>query len=92
VAEGLSVADKVDTSQLRSWERQFTFGLEMARCYELRRDDAAVLVCLLGLAELAPEDLARSQPAHDLILDLQNQVRPTFRRQVAGLAERLEVA
>ncbi|MEE1829710.1 helix-turn-helix domain-containing protein [Streptomyces sp. SP17KL33] len=90
-SEGLRVADRVDTTQLPSLERQFTFGLEMARCYDLRRDDAAVLVHLLSLEELAPEDLARSPLARDMILGLQQRVRPTFRRQVTGIAERLQL-
>ncbi|MEU5002245.1 hypothetical protein [Streptomyces sp. NPDC021622] len=50
-AEGLRVADHIDTSQLPSLERRFTFGLELAR----------------------------------------RRVRPTFRRQVTGLAERLSL-
>jgi transcriptional regulator with XRE-family HTH domain len=89
-AEGLRLADQVDTSQLPSRERQFTFGLEVARCHDLRREDAAVLVHLLGLEELAPEDLARSPMARDIVLGLQQRVRPTFRRQVSELAERLQ--
>ncbi|MET7486736.1 helix-turn-helix transcriptional regulator [Streptomyces sp. NPDC005538] len=90
-SEGLRLADQIDTSQLPSRERQFTFGLELARCHDLRREDAAVLVHLLNLEEIAPEDLARSPLAHDMILDLQHRVRPTFRRQVTDLAERLQL-
>ena len=49
------------------------------------------LVHLLDLEETAPEDLARSPLARDMILGLQRRVRPTFRRQVDGLAERLQL-
>jgi hypothetical protein len=87
--EGLRLADKIDTSRLPSRERQFTFGLEMARCYDLQREDAAVLVHLLTLEDLAPEDMARSLLARDMLLRLQQRVRPTFRRQVTDLATRL---
>lgn len=90
-SEGLRLADTIDTRVLPSLERQFTFGLELARCYDLRREDAAVLVHLLDLEETAPEDLARSPLARDMILGLQRRVRPTFRRQVDGLAERLQL-
>ncbi|MGW0647689.1 helix-turn-helix domain-containing protein [Streptomyces umbrinus] len=89
--EGLRVADQVDTSRLPSRERQFTFGLEVARCHDLRREDAAVLVHLLGLEDLAPEDFARSPVARDIVLGLQKRVRPTFHRQVNGLAKRLQL-
>ncbi|MDF2270283.1 helix-turn-helix transcriptional regulator [Streptomyces coacervatus] len=89
--EGLRVADQIDTSRLPSRERQFTFGLELARCHDLRREDAAVLVHLLDLEEIAPEDLVRSALARSMILDLQKRVRPTFRRQVTDLTQRLQL-
>ncbi|GHJ36026.1 helix-turn-helix domain-containing protein [Streptomyces sp. TS71-3] len=88
-AEGLRVADHVDISQLPSRERQWTFTLEVARCYDLRRDDAAVLVHLLALEELSSEDMARSRTAAELVGGLLRRVRPTYRPQVTGLAERL---
>ncbi|MCC9707360.1 helix-turn-helix domain-containing protein [Streptomyces sp. MNU76] len=90
-AEGLRLADQVDIGQLLSRERQFTHQLELASCHALRRDDAAVLVHLLDLEELAPEDLVRSPLARDMILQLQQRIRPVFRRQVSGLIERLEL-
>ncbi|GAA3828114.1 hypothetical protein GCM10022403_071710 [Streptomyces coacervatus] len=89
--EGLRVAGQIDTSRLPSRERQFTFGLELARCHDLRREDAAVLVHLLDLEEIAPEDLARSALARSMILDLQKRVRPTFRRRVTDLTQRLQL-
>ncbi|MEV1083495.1 helix-turn-helix transcriptional regulator [Streptomyces sp. NPDC050211] len=90
-SEGLRVADQIDTHGLPSRERRFTFGLELARCHDLRREDAAVLVHLLDLEEIAPEDLARNPLAHNMILDLQKRVRPTFRRQVNDLVQRLQL-
>jgi len=41
--------------------------------------------------DLAPEDFTRSPLARDIVLGLQKRVRPTFRRQVTGLAERLQL-
>ncbi|MEU6260198.1 helix-turn-helix domain-containing protein [Streptomyces griseorubiginosus] len=89
--EGLRVADQIDTHCLPSRERQFTFGLELARCHDLRREDAAVLVHLLDLEDTAPEDLTRSPLARNMILDLQKRIRPTFRRQVDELVQRLHL-
>ncbi|MFJ8848405.1 helix-turn-helix domain-containing protein [Streptomyces cyaneofuscatus] len=89
--EGLRLADRIDVSALPSRERRFTFGLEVARCYDLRRDDAAVLVHLLELEQLAPEDLERSPLGRQLVLDLLGRVRPTYRRQATGIAERLHL-
>lgn len=88
-AEALRVADSVDTSSMPSREREFTFTLEVAHCYAMRRDDAAVLVHLLAMEDLAPEDLSRSPAALALVADLNKRVRPTYRRQVNSLAERL---
>lgn len=90
-SEALRLADQVDTTPLPSRERRFTFGLEVARCYDLRREDAAVYVHLLGLEELAPEDLAHSPQARSLVSDLVKRVRPTYREQVTELAGRLGV-
>ncbi|MFC9431840.1 helix-turn-helix domain-containing protein [Streptomyces sp. NPDC056987] len=90
-AEALRLADQVDTSVLPSLERRFTFGLEVARCHDLRGEDAAVYVHLLGLEELAPEDLKRNAHAIALVTSLLGRVRPTYRDQVASLANRLGV-
>lgn len=90
-AEALRVADTVNTSDLPSREREFTFTLEVAQCYAMRRDDAAVLVHLLAMEDLAPEDLTRSPAAIALVTDLRKRVRPTYRGQVNSLAERLGV-
>ncbi|MEE1798110.1 helix-turn-helix transcriptional regulator [Streptomyces sp. JV176] len=89
--EALRLADQVDISRLPSRERRFTFGLEVARCYDMRREDVSVYVHLLDLEELAPEDLARSAQARALVADLLRRVRPTYQRQVAALAGRLGV-
>ncbi|WP_326762790.1 helix-turn-helix domain-containing protein [Streptomyces phaeochromogenes] len=91
-AEGLRLADQIDTGKLPSRERQFTHRLELASCHALRRDDAAVLVHLLDLEDLAPEDLVHSPFARDMVLQLQRRIRPVFRRQVSGLVERLQLA
>ncbi|MEU8701661.1 helix-turn-helix transcriptional regulator [Streptomyces sp. NPDC048680] len=89
--EGLRLADQVDISQIPSNERTFTFGMEVAACYDLRRDYAAVLVHLLELEQLAPEDLERSPLANALATSLVRQARPTYRRQAVALAERLHL-
>lgn len=86
----LKLADEVDTSGL-PLERRFTFQLEVARCYDLLKEDAAVLVHLIDLETLAPEDMARSPLARQMITGLRRRVRPTYRHQVVALAERLGV-
>lgn len=86
----LSLADEVDTAGL-PLERRFIFQLEVARCWDLLREDAAVLVHLIDLADAAPEDLARNPMAVQMITDLRRRVRPTYRKQVVDLAERVGI-
>lgn len=87
--EALRMADAVDTSGLPSMEREFTFTLEVARCYDLRREDAAVLLNLLELERMAPEDLARQPMARDMMLGLVRRARTMHARQAEALAERM---
>ncbi|MEV0976547.1 helix-turn-helix transcriptional regulator [Streptomyces sp. NPDC049915] len=91
-SEGLRLADEVDITGLPSRERQFTYTVDLARCYDLRREDAAVFVHLLELEEISPEDMVRSRLALDMVDGLLHRVRPTYRRQVVVLAERMGIA
>lgn len=85
------MADVLDTSGLQSREREFTFTLEVARCHDLRREDAAVLLHLLDLERLAPEDLARQPMARDLMLSLMRRARTMHARKAEALAVRMGV-
>ncbi|MGW7361993.1 transcriptional regulator [Streptomyces sp. NPDC054841] len=90
-AEALRAADAINTGDLPSLERSFTFTLEVARCYDLRREDAAVLLHLLELERLAPEDLARAPMARAMMLGLIRRARAMHARQAEALAERMGV-
>ncbi|MEU3351016.1 hypothetical protein [Streptomyces sp. NPDC037389] len=87
--EALRMADVVDTSTLESLERSFTFTADIIRCYDLRREDPAVLLHLLQLEQLAPEDLARSPMARDMVLGLVKRARVIHAKQAESLAERI---
>ncbi|MEV7010059.1 helix-turn-helix transcriptional regulator [Streptosporangium sp. NPDC051022] len=89
--EALRVADQIDTSHLPSLERRFTFLLDVARCHDLRREDAAVLVHLLDLLHIAPEDFVRNSLARDMVIRLRRRLRPMYRRQVDVLTEHLQL-
>ncbi|MFI5755602.1 hypothetical protein [Streptomyces sp. NPDC051569] len=51
-----------------------------------------MFVHLLAVEEFAPEDLAHSPQARALVTGLLRRVRPTYRRQVTSLADRLGIA
>jgi transcriptional regulator with XRE-family HTH domain len=87
--EALHDADQIDTSQLPSLERTFTFLLEVARCHDLRREDPAVLLHLLQAESVAPEDLARAQLAREMVVGLMRRARAMQARQAEALAERM---
>lgn len=87
--EALHTADRLDTSGLPSMERSFTFTLDVARCYDLRREDTAVLLHLLELEAMAPEDLERTQLARNMVLALMRRARAMHARQAEALAGRL---
>lgn len=87
--EALHTADAIDTGGLPSIEREFTFGLEVAACHSQRRDDAAALLALVGLETLAPEDLARTPLARQMVLTVIRRARAMHARQAEQLAVRL---
>ncbi|CAM5590828.1 XRE family transcriptional regulator OS=Streptomyces alboniger OX=132473 GN=CP975_14890 PE=4 SV=1 [Streptomyces alboniger] len=87
--EALHTADAIDTSGLPSVEREFTFGLEVAACHSQRREDAAALLSLLGLEAVAPEDLARTPLARQLVLTVIRRARAMHARQAEQLAVRI---
>jgi transcriptional regulator with XRE-family HTH domain len=88
-AEALRLADDIDVSALPSLERQTTFALEVARCYEQRRDDPGVLLHLLSAEATGPEDMRYNAMARELVQGLLKRARPTYAPQVRALAERV---
>jgi hypothetical protein len=87
--EALRLADDIDASALPSLERRTTFALEVARCYEQRRDDPGVLVHLANAESTGPEDMRYNTLARELVQGLLKRARPTYAPQVRALAERI---
>jgi transcriptional regulator with XRE-family HTH domain len=87
--EALRLADEIDTSSLPSRERQTTFALEVARCYEQRRDDTGVFLHLMTAESSGPEDMRYNNLARELVQGLLKRARPTYAPQVRALAERI---
>jgi transcriptional regulator with XRE-family HTH domain len=88
-AEALRIADRIDIAVSPSLERRTTFALEVARCYEQRRDDAGVLVHLISAESTGPEDLRYNLLARDLVRGLLKRARPSLAPQARGLAARV---
>ena len=85
----LRLADDIDASALPSRERQTTFAIEVARCYEQRRDDTGVFLHLMNAESSGPEDMRYNNLARELVHGLLRRARPTYAPQVRALAERI---
>ena len=90
-AQALRLADDIDGSASPSLERRTTFALEVARCYEQRRDDPGVFLHLMNAESSGPEDLRYNTLARDLVHGLLKRARPTYAPQVRALAERIDL-
>lgn len=90
-AQALRIADRIEGAQYVSIERRLTYLLDMARCYDQRRDDAAVLLHLLEAEREAPEDLRYNTLARELVRGLVKRARPSLSAQVRRLAERMKL-
>ncbi len=86
----LRLADDVDISGTPSLERT-TFALEVARCYEQKRDDPGVFLHLVNAEAGGPEDMRYNTLARDLVQGLLKRARPTYAPQVRALAQRIDL-
>lgn len=89
--EALRLADDLDMSGTPSLERKTTFALEVARCYEQRRDDPGVFLHLVSAEASGPEDMRYNTLARDLVHGLLKRARPTYAPQVRELARRIDL-
>jgi transcriptional regulator with XRE-family HTH domain len=89
--EALRLADDIDVAASPSLERKTTFALEVARCYEQRRDDPGVFLHLVNAEESGPEDMRYNTLARDLVHGLLKRARPTYAPQVRALAQRIDL-
>lgn len=87
--EALRLADRIDATRSPSVERRVTFMLELARCYDQRREDPAVLLHLLNAEREAPEDLRFNLLARDLVRGLVKRARPSYASEARDLAVRI---
>lgn len=90
-AEALRQAGEIDISRMPSVERKTTFALEVARCYEQKRDDLGVFFHLVNAEASGPEDMRYNPLARDLLHGLLKRARPTYAKQVRALAERIDL-
>ncbi|MEC3953625.1 hypothetical protein VMT65_11330 [Nocardia sp. CDC153] len=89
--EALRIAEQLDTSECPSIERRFTFALDLARAYELRRQETGTLLHLLDAEQTAPEDMQYNPAAHDMVRRLVLGTCSPSRSQAMRLADRIGI-
>lgn len=89
--EALRAADRLAVSECPSVERRFTFAVDSARAYALRREETGSLLYLLEAERLAAEDLGHDPHVHELVHRLLRSTRSAHRKQAAALAVRRNI-
>lgn len=85
-AEALRIAEQIDVSGSPSMERRTTFYLQLASCYDQRRDDMGVLVHLQGAHETGPEDMQFNAVSREFVRGLLKRSRSSIAPQARRLA------
>ncbi len=88
-AEAIRLADKCASRLAASPARQATFTLELAYAHARAREHHAVLVHLLDVERLAPEELRYNPSAVELLVALRRHARPSLAAPVNALVERV---
>lgn len=89
--EALRIADRLADAECPSVERRFTFAIDSARAYALRREETGSLLHLLEAERMAAEDLGHDPHVHELVRQLLRSPRSAHRKQAAALAVRRNI-
>lgn len=92
MTDALRLADEVDEAgfaALPSVERRTSHLFRVARCYDMRGDDPAVLVHLLRAERECPEELRQNVLVRSLMTGLLRRARPSYAPEVRELAGRV---
>ena len=87
--EALRLADEVDITTVPSLERRTTHYYEVARCYEQRGNDAAVLVHLQMAYRQCRQDFEYKHEPQRLLATLVRRARPSFAAEVRDFAAKV---
>jgi len=89
VSEGLRVADDVDISNVGSLERKTAHLYQVARAYEYKGNDTAVLVHLKMAERICPEDFLRKRMVRNMVATLAKRAKPSYASEVREFANRI---
>jgi hypothetical protein len=70
-------------------ERKTTALIDLARCYDLKREDAGVILNLTRAERISPEDVRYHKLTHGLVRGLLKRVKPSDAGEARALATRI---
>jgi transcriptional regulator with XRE-family HTH domain len=88
-SEALRVANAVDITNIASTERQYAHLIHVARCYELKCNDTAVLVHLKMAEKVRPQAFIYRREPRQMLTALVRRAKPTYASEVREFAERI---
>ena len=91
ISQAIRLADAVDLRAVASLARRTTHLYTIARCYERRNDDAAVLVHLQMAYRQCPQDFKYKHEPQRLLSSLVRRARPSFAMEVRDFAAKVGV-
>lgn len=91
ISEAIRLADQVDITTVASLARRTTHLYTIARCYDQRNNDAAVLVHLQMAYRQCPQDFQYKREPQRLLASLIRRARPSFATEVRDFAAKVGV-
>lgn len=87
--EALRIANNIDITNIASTERQYAHLIHVARCYELRCNDTAVLVHLKMAEKVRPQAFIYRREPRQMLTALVRRAKPTYASEVREFAGRI---
>ncbi|MGH4015096.1 MAG: helix-turn-helix domain-containing protein [Pseudonocardiaceae bacterium] len=89
--EALRLSNDVDISKVASRERQFTHLMHVARCYEFKCNDTAVLVHLQMAEKIRPQAFLYRKEPRQMVGSLVRRAKPSYASEVREFASRIGI-
>lgn len=87
--EALRLANCIDITKTASRERQYAHLIHVARCYELKCNDAAVLIHLQMAEKIRPQAFLYRKEPRGMVASLARRAKPTYASEVREFASRI---
>jgi transcriptional regulator with XRE-family HTH domain len=91
IAEALRMADEVDISKIASMERRTSLLYHVARAYECKGNDTAVLVHLKMAERLRPHDFRYKTDIRNMVGTLVRRAKPSYSSEVREFAKHINL-